>query len=85
MSELFGALKTLLVSFVILMALQMRVGGVTIESKLTDWYYTSGASKYLQQTASGAVLSIKQAGASASSFITEKISSSKSESRAVKN
>ena len=85
MSELVGALKTLLVSFLILMALQMRVGGVTIESKLTDWYYASGTSKYLQQTASGAVLSIKQASATAASFISEKINTTKSESKAVKN
>lgn len=58
MDEVKFAIKSLIAASVLLMVLQMKVGGQTLESKGQDWLENSPTSQYLRKVASGGVLAI---------------------------
>lgn len=55
MSELFTAIKTVMFSVLVLMVLQMRWQGETLEDHSEEWIYRSDAGAQLQTVAKGAV------------------------------
>jgi hypothetical protein len=54
-SELFTAVKTVMFSILVLMVLQMRWQGETLEDHSEEWIYRSDAGAQLQTVAKGAV------------------------------
>jgi hypothetical protein len=54
-SELFTAIKTVMFSVLVLMVLQMRWQGETLEDHSEEWIYRSDAGAQLQTVAKGAV------------------------------
>ena len=55
MSEMFTAIKTVLFSVLLLMLLQMKWEGETLEAHSKNWIYRSHAGEQLQHVASGLV------------------------------
>lgn len=55
MSELFFVIKTALFSVLVLLVLQMKLGGSTLEKHSEDWIYHSRAGSEMQSVARGAV------------------------------
>lgn len=55
MSELFTAIKTVMFSVLVLMVLQMKWQGATLEDHSEEWIYQSDAGAQLQTVAKGAV------------------------------
>lgn len=55
MSELFTAIKTVMFSVLVLMVLQMKWQGTTLEDHSEEWIYQSDAGAQLQTVARGAV------------------------------
>jgi hypothetical protein len=55
MSEFFTAIKTVLFSVLVLMVLQMKWQGETLEVHSEEWIYRSEAGAQLQTVARGAV------------------------------
>lgn len=55
MSEFFFVLKTVLFSALLLMVLQMKVGGETLENHSEYWIYRSRVGGEMQNVAKGAV------------------------------
>lgn len=55
MSELFTAIKTVMFSVLVLMVLQMKWQGTTLEDHSEEWIYQSDAGAQLQTVAKGAV------------------------------
>lgn len=55
MSEFFMVVKTALFSVLVLMVLQMKWSGTTLEKHSEEWIYESRAGAQLQTVASGAV------------------------------
>ncbi len=55
MSELFTAIKTVMFSVLVLMVLQMKWQGETLEDHSEEWIYRSDAGAQLQTVAKGAV------------------------------
>jgi hypothetical protein len=54
-SELFTAIKTLMFSVLVLMVLQMKWQGETLEDHSEEWIHRSDAGAQLQTVAKGAV------------------------------
>jgi hypothetical protein len=54
-SELFTAIKTVMFSVLVLMVLQMKWQGETLEDHSEEWIYRSDAGAQLQTVAKGAV------------------------------
>ncbi|MDX9732174.1 MAG: hypothetical protein RBT63_10420 [Bdellovibrionales bacterium] len=55
MSEFFFVVKTALLSALLLMVLQMKIGGVTLEKRSEEWIYSSRPGVELQKVARGAL------------------------------
>lgn len=55
MSELFNAIRTVLFSVLVLMLLQVKWDGDTLESHSKNWVYQSQAGEQIQTVASGLV------------------------------
>ena len=55
MSELFFVIKTALFSVLVLLVLQMKFGGSTLEKRSEDWIYRSRAGSEMHSVARGAV------------------------------
>lgn len=55
MSEFFFVLKTVLFSALLLMLLQLRIGGSTVEQHAESWIYHSRIGNEMQAVARGAV------------------------------
>ena len=55
MSEFFFVVKTVLFSVLVLMVLQMKVGGATLEKQSEAWIYHSRVGGEMQAVARGAV------------------------------
>lgn len=53
MSELFGAIKLLIFTVLLVMFLQMKVGGRTLESRAHMWIQTSAIGQSLNEVAVG--------------------------------
>jgi hypothetical protein len=60
MSEMFNAIKTVLFSVLVLMVLQMKWEGSTLETHSENWVYRSGAGEQIQNVASGLVKASKE-------------------------
>jgi hypothetical protein len=69
MSEIWFAIKSMLLTVLIVMLMQFKIGSEKIEDKMNQWVEGSQASVYLHQVAEGATKSIKNMFA----FISEKI------------
>ena len=59
MSELLFTLKTFVFAAILVALMQIRVSGQTIESKAEQWLETSKVAHYLQSSAAGGVLAVK--------------------------
>lgn len=55
MSEFFFVLKTVLFSVLVLLVLQMKIGGTTLERHSEEWIYHSRAGSEMQSVARGAI------------------------------
>lgn len=53
MSELFGALKLLAFTLLLVMFMQMKVGGRTLEARAQLWIHTSNIGQTLNEVAAG--------------------------------
>lgn len=53
MSELFGAIKLLIFTVLLVMFLQVKVGGRTLEARAHLWIQTSSVGQYLGEVATG--------------------------------
>ena len=71
MPEVMFVLKAFVVSVVITVCMQVKVGNVSVESHAQNWLQTSSLPIYLQKVSEGAVLAIKNAGGTAKQFVTE--------------
>jgi hypothetical protein len=69
MSEMWFAVKSLILTVLIVMVMQFKIGPEKIEDKMTHWIESSQASLYLHQVAEGATKSIKNM----FSLISEKV------------
>jgi hypothetical protein len=69
MPELMFVLKAFLVSVIITVCLQIKVGNSSIESQASLWLQTSSLPVYLTKVSQGAVLAIRNAGGAAKDFV----------------
>lgn len=69
MPEIMFVLKAFLVSVVITICMQVKVGNASLESQASLWLQTSSVPVYLTKVSQGAVLAIKNASISAKDFI----------------
>jgi hypothetical protein len=68
MEEFKYGLKILAASFAIVLAMQIKVSGGTVEEHTENWLRTSSAPMYLQKVADGAALAIRNAVHSISNY-----------------
>lgn len=61
MGEFFFVVKSLLATIVILFIMQIRIGGVTLETSAHNWIQTSPIAKQLEKVAAGGVLAVRNA------------------------
>ncbi len=61
MAEVKFCLKAFLASVLIVLAMQIHVGQLTVERHTQNWLETSPIAGYLEKVASGAVLAIRNA------------------------
>jgi hypothetical protein len=59
MMEIIFTLRTLFLAALIVSLMQIRVSGTTIESKAEQWLETSKVAHYIQETAAGGVIAVK--------------------------
>ncbi|MCK6598228.1 MAG: hypothetical protein L6Q37_07670 [Bdellovibrionaceae bacterium] len=60
-SDILFVIKTLVLSLLIVAVLQIKVKDVTVESRVTTWFYSSSVPKHIQAAASGGALAIENA------------------------
>ncbi len=77
MPELGQTIKLFVLSILIVIGLQVKVGGDTIENHITDWIHGSRAVAYVQDVASGGVIVIQDASRAAKGFIFDTINGKK--------
>ena len=71
MDEIKFVLKSLFITLIVLMLMQIKIGSSTIETETLHWIETSSVTRYLQNVSAGAVLALRNVGQSASQFITQ--------------
>ena len=71
MPEFMFVLKAFLISLLLTVFLQMKVGNDTLENQAHDWIQTSAIPMYLQKVASGGVLALQNAGKTATAFVSK--------------
>lgn len=71
MPEIMFVLKAFIASVVITVCMQVKIGNVSMEAHAHNWLQTSSLPIYLQKVSEGAVLVIKNAGGTASEFVTK--------------
>lgn len=71
MDEFKFILKSLVITFVVLMLMQIKVGTTTVEIETLHWIETSAVTKYLQNVSAGAVLAIRNGAQTTSDFIAK--------------
>ncbi len=59
MSEIYFVVKSLIITIVLILCLQVRVAGDTIENYANNWVHSSSAGEYLTRVAEGASLALK--------------------------
>jgi hypothetical protein len=67
MSELFFVLKCLVFTAVLVVFMQIKVGGQSMESHAYHWLQKSNVSMYVQSVAAGGAMAIRNLGSSAKS------------------
>jgi len=70
MSELTFVIKSFVLTVLIVVLLQMKVGSATLESSSQRWLQKSSVSVYIQSVAAGGALALKNLYYSAKSGIT---------------
>ena len=60
MSEFFFVMKTLIITVVLILCLQIRVGRMTLEQRSLQWMHESSAIEALRGVADGAVVFAEQ-------------------------
>jgi hypothetical protein len=68
MDEVKFCLKSLFAAVLVVLLLQIHVGGETLETHAHNWIQTSTVSHYLEKVAGGATLVIRNTGKSVSQF-----------------
>jgi hypothetical protein len=71
MPELMFVLKSLVITVVIMIGLQVKIGNTTMEDLVHHWIQTSSLSNYLHSVSSGAVLAIRNTAMTAKEFVGE--------------
>jgi len=71
MPEVMFVLKSLVVTVVIMIGLQIKVGNVSLEDSIHHWVQTSNISNYVHGASSGAVLAIRNAAQATKDFVGE--------------
>jgi hypothetical protein len=71
MPEVMFVLKSLVVTVVLMMCLQIKVGNASLEDNLEIWIRTSSVAEYVHSVSSGAVLAIRNAAQTTKSFVAE--------------
>jgi hypothetical protein len=69
MPEIMFILKSMVVTILVMMALQAKVGNSSMEDHLHLWIQTSSISKHIHEVSSGAVQVIHNATKSATDFV----------------
>ncbi len=59
MTEIFSAFKSLFMAAILIMAMQIKIGGKTIESICFNWLHNSKIAAYLQDVADGGALALR--------------------------
>ncbi len=59
MSELIFALKTLLISALLITLMQVKISGNTMESYTQSWLVNSGVAHFIQGAATGGILACR--------------------------
>jgi hypothetical protein len=71
MPEVMFVLKSLIVTVVLMICLQIKIGNTSIEESLHQWIQTSSISNYVHGVSSGAVLAIRNAAQTTKNFVGE--------------
>lgn len=74
MSELFFVIKSFIISIVLIMFLQVKLGNTTVENHTFSWIHGSAIGKHLAKVAEGGTLVIKNGITSITQFISKTIS-----------
>lgn len=72
MPEVMFVIKSLVVTVIIVLCLQVKVGHATAEDHVNDWMRTSAVTEYLREVAQGAALAIHNTAGIVSNFASEK-------------
>lgn len=71
MDEVKFIVKSLVITLVVLMLMQIKIGVSTVETETLQWIETSAVTKYLQNVSAGAVLAIRNGAQASSEFIAK--------------
>lgn len=82
MGEVVFVLKSLLITVLLLVLMQVKVGSNSIEKHSEQWLQTSQVSLYMQKVASGAVLFLHNTAKVASDLVAKTFNGMTSETRA---
>lgn len=82
MGEVVFILKSLVLTVLLMMFLQVKVGSTSIEQQTEQWLQTSQISLYMQKVASGAVLFIRNTSKVASDLVAKTFNGMATETRA---
>lgn len=58
MSEMFFIAKTLILTAVLTMLMQVKIGDVTLEERTVDWLENSSTAEWIQEVASGGAVAV---------------------------
>lgn len=72
MPEVMFVIKSLVVTVIIVLCMQVKMGSATVEDHMHDWMRTSAVTQYLKGVAEGATLAIHNAARMVSGFASEK-------------
>ncbi len=71
MPEVMFVLKSLAITVVLMIGLQIKIGNTSLEDSLQGWIRTSSISNYVHGVSSGAVLAIRNAAQTTKDFVAE--------------
>ena len=76
MSEIFFVIKSFIISGLLVLAMQVRVGSTTIEESVDAGFRSSPFSMWVQSVAQGGALALKNGYGRVKEFVIEKTSAS---------
>lgn len=71
MPEVMFVVKSLVVTIILVLCLQVKLGAATAEDHMQDWIRTSTVTKHLKDVAQGATLAITNAAKMVSTFASD--------------